>query len=247
MADSSDTAGLTLFELSKSFGAASVLTDVSLRVARGEVVALVGPNGAGKTTLLRLAAGLGRPTTGRILVDGVDLARSPAEAKRKVGFAGDRPLLYEDLSAQENLKFFGRLYGLRANEAAAASSRALAAFGLAHRAADTAGTLSHGMRQRLSLARALLHEPSVLLLDEPFEGLDPGGLQAFVERLRDEPSRTGRAVLLVTHQVDVGLSVCDRAAIIDRGRLVKVVGRGEIEPGAFARELRGLGGASSGS
>src|SRR5689334_3637369 len=157
--------GLTLFEVTKAFGGEKALDAVSLRVPRGEVVGLLGPNGAGKSTLIRAAAGLLSPESGKVLVDGIDLLASPAEAKRKVGWLPDAPVLYDELTAAENLVFFGRLWGIGAREARAAAKDALAAARLSHRAADRARELSHGMRQRLSLARAMLHGPSVLLLD----------------------------------------------------------------------------------
>jgi heme exporter protein A len=218
------------------------LSDVSLRVHPGEVVALFGPNGAGKTTLLRIAAGLSRATGGRVFIDGTDLALSPLQAKRKVGWVADRPMLYDGLTASENLEFFGELWGLSPSDAAAAAAAALHESGLAHRAADRVGDLSRGMQQRLSLARAFLHAPSVLLLDEPFEGLDPAGQKALVDRLRGEKGRALRATLLVTQHVDLGLASCDRAALLDRGALVKVVAGGEFDAAGLSQELRALGG-----
>jgi heme exporter protein A len=234
--------GLTFFEISKSFGPARVLQRVSLHVARGEVVALFGPNGAGKTTLLRVGAGIARPQGGRILVDGVDLLAAPARAKRQIGWAGEQPLLYDDLTAQENLEFFGGLYGLSRGAAAAAATRLLAQLGLTHRSMDLLGTLSHGMRQRVSVARALLHAPTVLLLDEPFEGLDPHGQAALITALRAPEARSGRAVLLATHQVDLGLAAADKVALIDAGALVSVRKATDTTPAALLAELRGLGG-----
>ncbi len=208
----------------------------------GEVVALFGPNGAGKTTLLRIAAGLSRATSGRVLIDGTDLAHSPMQAKRKVGWVADRPMLYDGLTASENLEFFGQLWGLSPDDAVRAAAAALGDSGLAHRAADPVAELSRGMQQRLSLARAFLHAPSVLLLDEPFEGLDPRGQEALVHRLRDEKGRAERATLLVTQHVDLGLASCDRAALLDRGVLIKVVAGGELDLAGLSRELRALGG-----
>ena len=234
--------GLTLFEVSKSFGSAAALESVSLRVTRGEVVALFGPNGAGKTTLVRAAAGLLRPTAGRVLIDGHDLAKAPAQAKRLIGWTPDSPALYDELTAAENLVFFARLWGLSPEAARDASKRALSAAGLAHRAADPAGDLSHGMRQRLSLARAVLHDPTVLLLDEPFEGLDAAGASALVDALRVPDARAKRACLIAGHQVELALAACDRFAILDRGRLLRVGLRDDTDAAALTRELKQLGG-----
>jgi ABC-type multidrug transport system ATPase subunit len=239
--------GLTLFELSKSYGGRAALDAVSLRVARGEVVALFGPNGAGKTTLLRAAAGLLAPSGGRVLVDGVDLALQPAAAKRKLGWAGDTPLFYDGLTALENLVFFARLWGVPPAEAEPAARRALEAAGLAHRGADSARELSHGMRQRLAIARATLHAPSVLLLDEPFEGLDASAAASLVASLREGAARAGRACLVASHQTDLALESCDRVVILHRGKLVRVAPRGETTVPGLTAELRALGGEALGA
>ncbi len=236
------TDGLTLLDITKSFGPLEALREFSLFVRRGEVVALLGPNGAGKTTLLRVAAGLLAPAGGRVLVDGIDLVQQPRLAKRKVGWAAETPQLYEHLSPTENLEFFGRLWGMGTREARAAAVHALEAAGLSHRAADSVSVLSHGMRQRLSIARALLHGPSVLLLDEPFQGLDARARASIVERLRDPKERGACAVLMATQQVDAAISACDRAAIVDRGRLVNVLNAPEVDAAALSAELRALGG-----
>ena len=238
--------GLTLFEVSKSFGAAPALDAFSLRVARGEVVALVGPNGAGKSTLIRAAAGLLRPGGGKVLIDGMDIALAPSEAKRKVGWVSDTPVLYDELTATENLVFFARLWGMGAADSAAAANEALASARLAHRAADRVGDLSHGMRQRLSLARAMLHRPSVLLLDEPFEGLDASSTADLVAQLQEARGRAGRAVLLATHRADLALATCDRVAILHRGKLVRVAARSEVDAPELSAELRRLGGEADG-
>lgn len=239
--------GLTFFEVSKSFGRFEALHEFSLQVARGEVITLFGPNGAGKTTLLRIAAGLSTASQGRVLVDGIDAASFPREAKRRMGFAGDRPLVYGELTALENLEFAARLYGLAPKEAKRAAQEGLKAEGLSHRAADPAGRLSHGMAQSLSLARATIHGPSVLLLDEPFEGLDARRSARLLEFLREGAGRAGRAVILSTHQVDLGLAACDRAALLDRGRLVKVALRSAFEEDALSREIAALGGEGDGA
>jgi len=239
--------GLTFFDVSKSFGRFEALHEFSLQVAQGEVITLFGPNGAGKTTLLRVAAGLSTPSRGRVLVDGLDAATSPREAKRRTGFAGDRPLIYGELTAAENLEFAARLYGLSASEARRAAGDGLKAQGLSHRSADPARTLSHGMAQGLSLARATLHGPSVLLLDEPFEGLDARRSARLLEFIRDGAGRASRAVLLSTHQVDLGLAACDRAALLDRGRLVKVAGRSAFDKDGLSREIAALGGEADGA
>lgn len=247
MGEPENADGLTFFEVSKSFGRFEALRGFSLRVARGEVISLFGPNGAGKTTLLRIAAGLTAVSRGRVLVDGIDGAAAPSEAKRRTGFAGDRPLLYGELTARENLEFAAQLYGLAPAEAKRVAEEGLKAQGLAHRAADPAGTLSHGMAQALSLARSTVHGPTVLLLDEPFEGLDARRSANLVKFLREGPGHAGRAVLLSTHQVDLGLAACDRVALLDRGRLMKVAGRSLFEGPALSKEIAALGGEGGGT
>lgn len=246
MAAPAASSGLTLFEVSKSFGPTQVLNKVSLRVAPGEVVALFGANGAGKTTLIRVAAGIARADGGRVLIDGADLAADPSAAKRRVGWVPEQPQVYDDLSPLENLAFFGRLYGMSKGQAAAAAQKRLGELALAHRSLDPCGTLSHGMRQRLSLARALLHDPAVLLLDEPFEGLDARGQAALTAELNSVEGRVKRAVLLATHQVDLGLAVADRVAVIDSGRLVSLHPASDTTTSALLAQLRALGGGPHG-
>jgi ABC-type multidrug transport system ATPase subunit len=238
--------GLTVFEASVAFGEAQALRAVSLRVARGEVVALFGPNGAGKSTLIRSAAGLLPLQGGKILIDGVDLAASAEQAKRNIGWLPDTPLFYDELTALENLVFFARLWGMPGAEAHGAAKEALGAARLLHRAADRAGELSHGMRQRLSLARATLHRPAVLLLDEPFEGLDAASAADLVGQLQDASLRAGRAVLLATHRAELALSACDRVALLHRGELVRVAARGEVDAAELGAQLRRLGGEPHG-
>jgi len=231
--------GLALLEVRKSYGGTEVLRGVSLRVRPGEVVALLGPNGAGKTTLLRVAAGIARPSSGRVVVDGKDMAGEPQAARLRVGFAPERPAAYATLTAHENLTFFGELYGLARGEAASRAAAALAAAGLSHRSSDAAGALSHGMRQRLSFARATVHEPSALLLDEPFEGLDAAHRDRLVGILRE---KGGRATLLTTHMAEAALEVADKVALIDRGELVAIEPAAGLTPDGLGVRLRALGG-----
>ncbi len=239
VAEEGDTNGLALHELRKTYGGAEVLRGVSLRVRPGTVVAVLGPNGAGKTTLLRTAAGIARPASGRVVVDGHDMAGDPQEARARVGFAPERPVAYGALTALENLAFFARLYGLDAAEASVRAEAALKEAGLSHRASDAAGTLSHGMRQRLSFARATIHRPSVLLLDEPFEGLDAAHRDQLVEQLN---AKAGRATLLSTHIADTALEVADQVALLDRGEVVAIEPATSLTVNSLKQRLRALGG-----
>ncbi|MGQ0702790.1 MAG: heme ABC exporter ATP-binding protein CcmA [Gemmatimonadales bacterium] len=183
--------------LERRFGAAMALRDVSLEAGPGECHLVVGPNGAGKTTLLRLLAGLARPTAGTILIGDAPLTREPA-ARRSIGLLGHQSQLYNDLTAIENLAFTARLYGIADPEGVART--ALEAVGLIHRGNERVRALSRGMVQRVAIARTLLHEPQLLLLDEPFTGLDPrSGDQ--VARLLAAERTGGRVLILVSHDV----------------------------------------------
>jgi heme exporter protein A len=189
--------GLVLEQVTRRFGGVRVLRGVSLQVSPGQIHAIVGPNGAGKSTLLRIAAGLMRPTSGSAFLDGRPIHGAPA-ARRTLGFLSHHTLLYDDLTAVENLTFVARLYGLETPERTAAE--ALLRVGL-----DPAGTVplrrsSRGTVQRVALARALIHQPRVLLLDEPFTGLDPAAQVRVRDLLHAEAAR-GTAILLVTHDL----------------------------------------------
>ena len=203
-------------ELRKAFGPNLVLDGVDLEVGPGEAVALLGANGAGKTTLLRIAATLVRPSGGRISVAGADCAREPEAARRRLAFLGHGSWLYEDLTAFENLKFWATLGSLDAS--APALGAALAAVELERWAHQRVRPFSAGMKRRLSIARLLIARPHVLLLDEPFTGLDQHGAKWLEEHLQ-EFKGAGGAVLMSTHSFGRGLGVADRAAILAGGRI----------------------------
>ena len=199
----------------KRFGAHTALQPTDLVVQRGEAALLAGANGAGKSTLLRLVAGLCRPSQGTVLIGGCDLQRAP-ETRATIGLLSHQILLYDELTARENLLFFARLYSL--NDGAARADEALAAAGLAPRQNHRVGGFSRGMKQRLALARATLHRPSVLLLDEPFTGLDAAAGTALRERLCRFRA-DGGTCLLVTHRFDEAEGLIDRLLVLERGRL----------------------------
>ena len=199
----------------KRFGAHAALQPTDLVVQRGEAALLAGANGAGKSTLLRLVAGLCRPSQGTVLIGGCDLQRAP-ETRAAIGLLSHQILLYDELTARENLLFFARLYGL--NDGAARADEALAEAGLAPRQDHRVGGFSRGMKQRLALARATLHRPPVLLLDEPFTGLDAAAGAALRERLRRFRA-DGGTYLLVTHRFDETEGLVDRLFVLERGRL----------------------------
>ncbi|MXX37008.1 MAG: heme ABC exporter ATP-binding protein CcmA [Gemmatimonadetes bacterium] len=198
----------------KRFGTHTALHPTDLAIAHGQAVLLVGANGAGKSTLLRLVAGLCRPSAGKVKVNGCDPQRIP-EARAEVGLLSHQTLLYDELTARENLRFFAQLYGLDNPEERLAA--ALAAVGLNERLDQRVGSFSRGMKQRLAIARAILHRPSILLLDEPFTGLDASASTA-LHRLLCRFRQEGRTCILVTHRPDEAEDLVDRLLVIERGQ-----------------------------
>ncbi len=207
----------------KRFGHLIALRGVDLEVNEGSSLVLFGPNGAGKSTLLRLIATLGKPSTGKVRIRGVDTQQEPERVRSAIGLISHQTLLYEDLTAAENLIFYGKLYGLPDLKDRVQIS--LEAVGLEGREHDRVRVFSRGMKQRLAIARATLHEPAILLLDEPFTGLDASArtmLSDLLMGLRE----AGRTVVLVTHDLYLGLKLSDQFVILNRGR---VTSRGESE------------------
>lgn len=203
--------------VTKSYGYKVALRQVSLDVPPGEFVALFGPNGAGKTTLVKVLATLLRPTEGRVTIDGLDARAEAQQIRARIGLVSHASLLYEALTAAENLVFAGRLYGVE--DPAARAAELLSEVGLLPVADDPVRTFSRGMKQRLSIARALVHRPTLLFLDEPFTGLD----QSATDTLRDLLSglrAEGRTVFMITHDLEAGLDLADRTLVLHRGRLV---------------------------
>jgi len=221
--------------LVKSFGSKVALEDVDLDVAEGEFLTLVGPNGAGKTTLIRILATLTRPTEGSVRMAGCDLGRRGSEVRRRIGLASHQTLLYGDLSAEENLRFYGRMYDVPDLEGRITAL--LQRVDLEHRRHDLVRTFSRGMQQRLSLARALLHDPAILLLDEPYTGLDQQAVEILREVLVSLGGRS-RTVLMTTHNLERGLELCDRVAILVNGRLVHQADKSDLDIASFAQVYR---------
>lgn len=211
------------------YGLNPVLRGVDLQVNEGEFVTLVGPNGAGKSTLMRIVATLLRPTGGEVTVGGWPLPAQADKVRRHIGLVSHQALLYHDLTAAENLAFFARLYQIEDAEERVMS--ALRTVGLFARQRDAVGTFSRGMVQRLTIARATLHEPEVLLLDEPYTGLDHEAGRLLDDLLREQVA-LGRTILMITHDLGHGLGLADRLAILSRGRIVREVTRREISPAA---------------
>ncbi len=212
--------------LTKNFGARRVLRDLSFTLEAGQFLTVLGPNGAGKTTLIRIIAALARPTAGRVIVDGWDVTDEPNEVRRVIGLVSHHPLLYDELTARENLRFYGKMY--QVPDLAARLDEMLTAVDLHDRCDSLAGTFSRGMRQRLAIARALLHNPPLLLLDEPYTGLDPHAARQLSALLRASIG-AGRTVLMMTHGLPHALALCDRVAILHRGSFGYSAARGEVD------------------
>jgi heme exporter protein A len=202
--------------LVKAYEIAPVLRKLDLGIARGEFVALLGPNGSGKSTLLRLLSGLSKPTAGVIRVGGWELPKEAHAVRAQIGMVSHKPLLYENLSARENLTFFARLYNLPPAGIPARITELLAAVGLGKRGDDLVRTFSRGMLQRLSIARALLHDPDILLLDEPYTGLDQDA-SAVLDSLLKTAYADGRTVIMSTHDLARAATLASRVVILSRG------------------------------
>ena len=225
-------------DLTRSFGARRAVEGVSFALGPGECLALFGPNGAGKTTLLRLLAGLLRPTRGSARVGGASVGRDvPPAVRAQVGLISHHSLLYAALTARENVELAARLYGVpNATDAARA---ALARMRVEDRADAPVRRLSRGLQQRVSIARAMVHQPTVVLLDEPFTGLDEVGARALSDAI-GELKAHGAALVLVTHNLAEGLALGTRVAVMVAGKLVRLTTRDALDPAAFAAEYRAL-------
>ncbi|MCL2149578.1 MAG: ABC transporter ATP-binding protein [Dehalococcoidia bacterium] len=201
--------------LVKSFGNTKVLRGLNFRVGKGVTLAIFGPNGAGKTTLIKTLASVMRPTSGQVFIDGLDLKEHAQEARGHLGLVSHQSYLYGALSAEENLVFYGRMYGVA--EPRERTREILSLVGLTARRHDRAATFSRGMLQRLSLGRALIHKPSILMLDEPETGLDPQALASMWDILRhDAPSRT---IIFTSHNFERALAVANEAIVLGRGKI----------------------------
>ena len=212
-----DTFALQSEDIRKTFGHFTALAGVTLNVRRGEFVALFGRNGAGKTTFLKIAATLVRYTHGTLRVEGIDIREEPERARRYIGFLSHNTYLYRDLTPVENLRFFSRLYGVPDSDERIFSL--LERVGLRRRASDPVRAFSRGLHQRLGIARVMLHDPSVILLDEPYTGLDANAVE-ILNQILDQAAAAGKTIILTTHDLEQGLRAATRAVIIDRGKIV---------------------------
>lgn len=232
--------------LIKRYGEKVAVDDVSFQVDSGEIFGFLGPNGAGKTTTIKMIVGLLQPSAGSASVAGYDVQTRPLEAKASTGYVPDEPNLYPKLSAREFLRFVGDLYNLDSSQSARRTDELLRLFDLSEAENDLIDSYSHGMKQKTAVAAALVHDPRVLILDEPTVGLDPKSARLIKDILRQMAER-GAAIFLSTHILEIAERMCDRIGIINKGRLVAVgtmdelrlLGRGETSLEDIFLELTG--------
>lgn len=222
---------INTINLLKSFGEKIAVEDINFSVYAGEIFGFLGPNGAGKTTTIKMIAGLLQPTSGQVIVNGFDVQKQPLNAKASSGYVPDTPNLYPKLTGRELLRFVGDLYGLDKSNTERRMEELLRLFDLTQAADDTIDSYSHGMQQKTALAAALVHDPKVLVLDEPTVGLDPKSARLIKDILRQLADR-GAAIFLSTHILEIAERMCDRIGIINQGKLIAV---------GTMQELRNLG------
>jgi ABC-2 type transport system ATP-binding protein len=210
---------LTVKDLWKRYAQTDAVQGLTFEISKGEFFGLLGPNGAGKTTTIGLLSGLIEPTRGRISIAGVDLSSRPMEAKARLGLVPQSFALYPSLCARDNLVFFGRIYGLKGKRLRERIARVLEIVELTDRVKQTVSTFSSGMKRRLNIAAGLLHEPDMLILDEPTVGVDPQSRNAILESIKSL-NQSGTTVLYTTHYIEEAQRLCDRIAIIDQGKIM---------------------------
>ncbi len=226
--------------LCKSYGRFEAVRHLTLHVERGEVFGFLGPNGAGKTTTMKMMVGLIRPTSGTIAIGGLDVAKHPLETKALIGYIPDRPYLYEKLTAQEFMLFTAGLYGMALPEARKRATELLALFDLADWTHELVESYSHGMKQRLVMAAALLHRPALTVVDEPMVGLDPRGMALVKSIFRNLCASGQSTIFLSTHTLEVAEELCDRVAIIHHGEIIAQGTVSDLQRGLDQGQDKGL-------
>ncbi len=209
---------IELCDVIRRYGSKTAVDGLNLTVPAGELFAYLGPNGAGKTTSIKMLVGLLRPTAGQVRLAGIDVVKNPREASRVVGYVPDEPYLYEKLSGREFLQFVAAMYGIQGAAAAESIEEQVARFELRSFIDHLCETYSHGMKQRLVFASALVHRPRVLIVDEPMVGLDPRSMRLVKDLLRRQAD-SGVTVFMSTHTLSVAEEIADRIGVVDRGRL----------------------------
>lgn len=226
---------IKVHSLVKAYGLKPVLRGLDFHVRQGEFVALLGPNGAGKTTFLRVLATLARPKMGEVWVGGYRLPEQAPEVRRRLGVVSHQPLLYGDLTAEENLRFYGRMYGVPELEGRIAA--VLELVGLLSRRRDLVRSFSRGMQQRLAIGRAVLHEPQILLFDEPHTGLDQDAAGMLDEVLRTVASG-GRTIVMTSHDLLRAAQLADRVDILSKGVIAATIAGGDVDPVELSETYR---------
>lgn len=204
--------------LNKSFGKIKALNDLNLDIKRGELLGIIGPNGAGKTTTIRITCCILQPDSGDVLVDGMSIHQEPIKIKSMIGYLPEEPNLYERFKARDLLRYFAELYGVPKEEINGRIDEMLELVGMSHRADDRINTFSKGLRQRIGIARALVHDPEILIFDEPTMGLDPAtshNIREFIRQLKGD-----KTIILCTHYMDEADSLCDRVAVLNQGQIM---------------------------
>ena len=227
---------LEVRHLAKRFGAHQAVVDIGFSLQSGEVLGLLGPNGAGKSTCMMMIAGLLRPDTGDVIINGRSFNGHDPQLKRMLGLVPQELAIYPDLSATENLQFFGRLYGLNRSELKSRCDDVLEQIGLTDSAHRPSGTYSGGMKRRLNFGIALIHQPSILILDEPTVGVDPQSRSHLLDCVREQ-ARSGAAVIYASHYMEEVQAICERVAIVDHGKVLACDGRSSLLNG-LATDLR---------
>jgi len=226
---------IELKNLTKKFGSLAAVNRINLSVSEGEIFGFIGPNGAGKTTTLRMMSGILSPTEGSVTIDGIDMARQPEKAKQRMGYIPDRPFVYEKLTGMEYLRFTADLFGVEDGLFKGQSESLLKRFSLYDWRDDLIESYSHGMKQRLIISAALLHNPRVLVIDEPMVGLDPAGIRMIKNLFRDL-AKKGTTLFMSTHTLSVAEDLCDRIGVIHKGILISMGTVEELKNSARVEE-----------
>jgi len=210
---------IRLESVTKQYGEVTAVSNLSLHIEKGELFGFIGPNGAGKTTTIKLIVGLLRPTSGSISVDGTDVQEAPEKAKSKIGYIPDSPYIYQSLTGREFLRFIGDLYGMKDSEIESKTGELFEFMEIGEWADSRAEEYSHGMRQKIVICSALMHDPAVILVDEPMVGLDPKSARKVKETF-EVRVQNGTAIFVSTHSLPIAEEICTRVGLIDKGRLV---------------------------
>jgi ABC-type multidrug transport system ATPase subunit len=219
---------ISISGLSKSFGSQKAIENIDLEFKKGEFVAIFGPNGAGKTTFLKILSTIIEPTKGSVTISGFDLKKKPTEIRKGIGVISHQSYLYDDLTAKENLLFFGKMYGMGKSKLEKRANNLLEQVDLSKRAEDRVRPFSRGMKQRLSIARAMIHRPDILFMDEPYTGLDQHAAQTF-ENVLASLDKDNVTKIMISHNIERAFRLCDRVLVMDKGKIIYDKMKSEIE------------------